>query len=184
MADKSNRDDLVYVPQNIVEFATNRFVDVPVILQYKDVPLIKTMRLVNASYTAAFNIFDQDGMQLAVVKGTQMYLTDEGKKANLVHRYLEDGTAAELNGQTLYELRRTNAAALKAEAELFSPTGQFVRCHSSIEVSSVIEPKPFQLGGLTMSNNIIAGAKIGILVDEGSVSIAANSYVPRKDAES
>lgn len=184
MATDPKRDSLVYVPQNMVLFATNMFINVPVILQYKNVPLIKTLKFVDASYTAEFNIFNQDGVQLAVVKGTQIYLTENGKKTNLVHRYLEDGTAVELDGKTLYELRRTEATALKAEAELFTPTGQFVRCHSDVSIDSIIEAKPFQYGGVTMSHNAIVGAKIGILVDDTGVYVGANGYVPRKDAES
>jgi hypothetical protein len=61
------------------------------------------------------------------VKGSPLYATEEGKKASLKMRHHPNVTACELDGKTLFELRREGAAALRGVAELYAPEGVFIR---------------------------------------------------------
>jgi len=122
---------LVYVPSNVVELATNTFIDVPVILQYDNTPIISTSKVEEAGYTVEFGIYHSDGTYLAKVVGPRLFATEDGKKAGVVMRHLPGVTACELAGKTLFEIRRTEAAALKTQAELYTPDGTFIRANDN-----------------------------------------------------
>jgi len=167
----AERENLVYVPTNKVVFATNTFINVPIILQYEDEPLIETVSIVDAGYTAQFNLYNQDGVRIAVAKGNQLYKTSDGEKSNLVIRYPDKRTVAELDGKTLFEISRNEAAALNLEAELFTHQGTFLRCHDSIDVRSIGNDEPLALRGMVLSQNIFSNMPVGVTVRSDSISI-------------
>src|SRR5262245_42756548 len=130
-------DDLIFSKSPDVHFASNIFRNVPVILQYKDTPLIEVVREQIAGFTSQFRIYGPDGAYWAKVKGSRMFRTDDGKKAGVQIVSGDKVTACIYGKQTLFELRRLEAAALKTEAELFTYDGRFLRCRNDGNVGVV-----------------------------------------------
>ena len=98
--------NLIFFEGPEVEYASNRFKDVPVILQYGDTPLIEVVQLEGAGFTTKFSIYNRDSIYLAKVRGARLFLTDEGEKANLALRHPDLRTICELDGKTIFELSR------------------------------------------------------------------------------
>src|SRR3970040_1843251 len=94
----------IYQNSPRVTFATNRFVNVPIILQFDDTPLISIVREEQLGYTTEIPIYHSDGTYLAKVNGTRTYATEDGKKAGIQMRYPKGMTVCELNGRTAFEL--------------------------------------------------------------------------------
>jgi hypothetical protein len=105
--------ELIYQASPLIVFATNSFINVPVILQYEDTPLLEVVQEVQAGFTTQFSIYHEDGRYLAKVKGSQLYPTKEGRMAGLVLRHPQGKTISELNGSPLVELTRSEAAAFR-----------------------------------------------------------------------
>src|SRR5580765_3737147 len=93
----SPMDTLIYQASPEVVFATNRFIGVPIILQYEDTPLLEVIQNTDAGYTSQFSIYHSDGTYLAKVVGSQIHPTDAGKKAGLTLRYPNRMTVCEMN---------------------------------------------------------------------------------------
>ncbi|HET6428663.1 MAG TPA: hypothetical protein VFJ30_09660 [Phycisphaerae bacterium] len=157
---------LVFQDSPIFELGTNLFIDVPVVLQYEDTPLIQVMREVKLGYQIKIPIFHNDGTKLAVVKGNQIYRTEAGKKAGVELRRPAGKTVCELAGRPVFEIARAEAAALKTQAELYTPDGAFVRCTNTDVLGHVLsdQRKPLTIGDVAMMNMSIADSPIGILV--------------------
>lgn len=96
MSELQNR--LVFSQSPEVELGSNFFINVPVILQYKDTPMISVENAVDAGFTTSIPIYHSDGTYLAKAKGTQLYLTDEGKKAGVTLRHEDKITVCLING--------------------------------------------------------------------------------------
>lgn len=167
-------DDLFFSTTPSIDFGSNTFVNVPVILQYDDAPLIEVVQIQPAGFTTQFRIFGSDGAYLAKAVGSRLHLTNDGRKANLTLRHPPLVTVCELNGKTLFEIRRKEAAALKTDAELFTSDGRFVKV-----TNGDVPPGLFQadgtalrVGGIIMSGNFFRGMRIGIWVKStGEVAI-------------
>ncbi|EMN1335722.1 hypothetical protein ACM2R8_005649 [Klebsiella pneumoniae] len=172
MSDLQNK--LVFSESPQVELGSNFFINVPVILQYKDTPLISVESAVDASFTTSIPIYHNDGTYLAKAKGTQLYLTEEGRKAGVTLRHEDKITVCLINGKEVFELRRQSAAALKAEAELYVPDGKLISYRGSSPKLFSTENNQLTIGGLVMSGSTFNGCKIGILLDENSIAIGVN----------
>jgi hypothetical protein len=133
----SQTEQLIFSESPRIEISTNVFENVPTILQVHDTPLIEVIKEHAAGYTTQISIYHNDGTYLAKVKGSQLYATEDGKKAGIQVRHPGLLTVCELGGQTLFELRRDHAAALKLSAELHSPTGIFIKAHSNYKTNDV-----------------------------------------------
>lgn len=120
-------DPLVFNTIPEFEFATNVFRNVPVILQYNETPLIQVVNEIDAGFTTEFHIFHNDGTDLAKVKGSRLFLTDDGRKANLTLSHPAGMTVCREGKRVLFEIRRTDAAALQTSAELYTPDGNFLK---------------------------------------------------------
>jgi hypothetical protein len=147
---------------------------VPTILQYYDVPLISVVRAAKAGFTTEIPIYHSDGTYLAKVVGPQIYATDDGKKAGVTLRHPGHATVCELNGQTLFELIREDAAALKTRAELYTPNGSFIKCADTGLAGFVVGPQKehLKVGGIMMSRCTFEGMRIGVWVkSDGSVAV-------------
>ena len=167
-------DSLLFQESPVVEYASNIFINVPVILQYDDTPLIEVVNVVEAGYTTQFSIYNRDGVYIAKVKGSRLFTTDEGKKSNLQLRYPEGATVCCLDGHTLFEIRRKEAAALKTEAELYSPDGRFIRSNSSGFPEALVTASgdSLRIGGFVMMNSTIKCREVGIRIQRnGSIGI-------------
>jgi len=161
-----NKSVLVFQESTAIELATNIFVNVPVILQYDETPLIEVVREMNVGFNIQIPIYHSDGTYLAKVKGSQIYLTDDGKKAGVTLRYPDKMTVCEIDGRTVFEIKREEAAALKTQAELYTPDAAFIRCSDSGLAGYVLDGNrnQLQIGGLVMQGNMFNGCRIGIRI--------------------
>lgn len=81
-------------------------------------------------------------------------------------------TVCTLGGKTLFEIRREEAAALKTSAELYTPTGYFVKYKD--QTPSLVNPNgdALQVGGIVMTGSTFSGCYIGIWIkSDGSTAI-------------
>ena len=168
--------ELIYQSNPTVTFATNTFINVPTILQFDDTPLISVIREENLGFTSEIPIFHADGTYLAKVRGTRVFPTEAGKKAGIVMRSLPSLTACELDGRTLFEIAHQKGDAFKAQAELYTPTGYFIKSTDAALPSLLkSDGTALNVGGLKMTNCSFSGVRIGIwLQSSGSISIGCN----------
>ena len=170
-------DDLIFNTHPEFTIATNTFVDCPIILQYEDTPLIELVKNVDASFTTEISIYHNDGTYLAKAKGTQLYPSDDGKKAGVSLRHPDGMTVCEMVGQTLFELHRQQAAALKGTAELYAPNGVFIKATDSGIAGQIMERVDgphLEIGGMHMTGCSIQ-ARIGIKIGaDGSVGVGCS----------
>jgi hypothetical protein len=167
-------ESLIYQETPIVHLAGNTFVNVPTVLQYDQTPLIQVVRAAEAGFTTEIPIYHSDGTYLAKVVGSQIYPTADGKKAGVTLRHPERATVCELDGKTIFELIRQDAAALKTRAELYTPDGSFIKCADDNLAGYVLRPQAdrLQIGGLTIIDCKFEGGRIGVWVkSDGSVSV-------------
>jgi hypothetical protein len=166
--------DLIFSQTPEVEYGSNFFLNVPVILQYDDSPLIEVVQVQAAGFSTQFRIFNGDGVYIAKVVGSQVHPTKDGEKSNITRRHEPGLTAVELNGKTLFEIRRKEAAALKTEAELFTPEGRFIKSNSAGAPSDLISAgkEPLRLRGVTITRNRFVGVQIGVRIgSDGSIAV-------------
>lgn len=159
-------EGFIFYETPVVEIATNKFINVPIVLQYEDTPLLEVVKSQAAGYEIQIPIYYSDGTYLAKVSGSRLHLTDEGKKAGVTLRYPQNKTICEIGGKTIFEIERTEAAALKTYAELFTPDGAFVKCSNKELLGHVLDAKGKQLkiNNVTMLGNTIINTQIGILI--------------------
>jgi hypothetical protein len=169
-------EKLIYQTSPRVTFATNQFTNVPVIFQFDDTPLISIVKEENLGFTTAIPIYHSDGTYLAKVNGTRIFPTEEGKKAGIVMRYPKGMTVCEMNDKTLFEIAHESGDAFRAQAELYTPTGFFVK-YSETPTPTIISSNggALQIGGITMSHNQFFGCRIGIwLKSDGSCAMGCS----------
>ena len=170
-------DKLVFHNSPKILIATNTFINVPVILQYEQSPLIEVIQTQEAGFTTQFQIFNSDGAYLAKVVGSRLFPTDDGLKAGLTLRYPDRMTICELAGKILFEVSRQEAAALETDAELYTPDGRFVKCSQIAPAGlySIDRTAITVHNGIVFTGNTISNQKIGIMVRrDGSVSMGFN----------
>lgn len=169
-------EKLIYQTSPSVTLATNRFVNVPVILQFDDTPLISIVKMQSLGYTTEIPIYHPDGTYLAKVKGTRIYPTQEGKKAGLVMEHPAHMSICKMGNKTLFEVWHEAGDAFRTHAELYTPDGFFVRTSDS-PVPEVVDARgeALQVGGILMSHNTFVGCRIGIwLRRDGSCSLGVS----------
>jgi hypothetical protein len=168
-------EKLVFQSHPEVEIGSNKFINVPIILQFDDTPLIEVVNLQKTGFSTSIPIYHNDGTYLAKVVGSQIYSTEAGKKAGIKLHHPDQMTVCELNGQTIFEIRRTSAAALSAEAELFTPTGHFVKYKGHKPELINIDGNSLNIGGVIMSNSSFVNCRIGVWIkSDGSVGIGCS----------
>lgn len=156
-----------------VEFGTNTFIHVPVILQYEDQPLIEVFQQVDAGYTTRFRVFNRSGDLLAAIEGPQMYPTEAGTRTGIELRHEHLKTICVHDGQELFEIVRVGAAGLKTAAEIYAPDGRFIVAREGLEVLD--NRGGLRVGGAMLLGNTFQGVSIGVLVkSDGSVGIGVN----------
>ena len=74
---------LVYSDRPSVQVASNWFINVPIILQYEETPLIQVVKEEEAGFTTEIPIYHPDGRYLAKVKGSQLYATKKASRQGL-----------------------------------------------------------------------------------------------------
>ena len=166
-------NQLIYQSSPKVTFASNTFINVPIILQFDDTPLISIVREQNLGMTTEIPIYHVDGTYLAKVRGTRVFATEDGKKAGVEIRQLPKTTVCEIGNRTAFEIHHESGDAFRTHAELYTPNGCFVK--------STDAPTPelfdasgtaLKVGGIVMSNNTFQNLRIGVwLRSDGSCSI-------------
>lgn len=172
-----DQDTLLFLNSPAVEFGSNTFINVPTILQYDDTPLIEVAQVRPAGFTSQFSIYNRDGVYIAKVKGSQVYLTEMGSNSNLKLRYPANMTVCELDGQTLFEIHRKDAASLRMEAELFTPDGRFMKVNEQKFPANLVDANSSSLtiGGNMMMGCTFSNCRVGILIrSDGSLAIAVS----------
>lgn len=152
-----------------VQIGSNTFKNVPIILQFEDTPLLEVGKFVEAGYQTRFSVFNADGIHVAVVVGSQIRLTKEGKNARITQRFEPNLTVCELEGKPILEMKRIGAIALKGWAELYTPTGALIKVHDS-GVSGLLKGGgSLVVGGICMEDSILENFKIGVQIKSGVV---------------
>lgn len=166
-------EQLIYQTTPTVTYLTNRFTNVPTILQFDDTPLISVVKEENLGFTSEIQIFHPDSTYLAKVRGTRVYPTKAGEKAGIVMRSFPNLTACELDGRTLFEIAHQKGDAFKAQAELYTPSGYFIKSTDAAMPSLLkSDGTGMNIGGIAMSNCSFSGMRIGIwLQSNGTISI-------------
>lgn len=170
-------NSLIFQTSPEVTIATNKFINVPVVLKYEDTNLIEVIKEVGIGYTTQIPIYHQDGTYLAKVNGNRLYLTTDGEKAGLKIEKYQGLWVCTMDKQTLFEIEQQTGDAFKTTAELYTPDGYFVKC--STELSPILidtKGNKLKLGEITMSGSKFSNTKIGIwLKKDGSIKIGVNS---------
>jgi len=164
---------LIFQSSPSITVATNTFINVPVILKYEDTPLMEVIKEQGIGFTTQIPIYHSDGTYLAKVKGNRIFPTEAGKKANINIRDEQGKFICSLENKVMFELTHGIGDSFKANAELYTPDGYFVKCSDS--------PKPeffdtsgsgIQVEGIFMRGSIFSNLSIGIWIRKnGSVSI-------------
>ena len=166
---------LTYTSRRAMILATNTFIDVPIVLQYEDTPLIQFVQEEAAGFTTEIPIFHSDGTYLAKVRGSQLYATEDGKKAGVTVTHPDKMTVCKLGDQVLFEIRRHDAAALNTRAELYTPDGFFLKCADTPDMALLdMSANGLQIGSCYMEGNTFSGCRIGIWVKRDSFAIGVN----------
>jgi hypothetical protein len=168
-------ETLTYQTAPVVTLATNKFINVPIVLQFDDIPLISIIKQQFLGYTTSIPIYHPDGTYLAKVNGTRVFPTKDGEKAGIVMEHPAHMTVCKMGTQTLFEIYHESGDAFRTNAELYTPTGYFVKTIDAPIPQVIMKTgEPLKIGGFTMSNNTIQGLKIGLwLKSDGSLSIGA-----------
>ncbi len=166
-------DKLIFTQIPAVTIATNTFINVPVILQYEDMPLISLVQTQPAGYTTQIPIYHSDGTYLAKAVGSRLFATPAGEKAGLKLEHPPKMTVCKLGDRTLFEIIREEAAALKTRAELYAPDGYFVKVKDDPQVQLYnAAGSALQIRGITMTRCTFQGLRIGIWIKkDGSIAI-------------
>lgn len=168
--------ELIYQTTPTVIFSTNTFINVSTILQFDDTPLISVVKEQDLGFTTEIPIYQSDGTYLAKVRGTRVFPTEAGKKAGILLRSLPELTVCELNGRTLFEIAHQKGDAFKAQAELYTPSGYFVKSTDKA-LPNILKSDGLvlKIGGIQMTNCSFSGCRIGIwLKSDGSIGIGCN----------
>lgn len=158
-------DELTFIESPTVEIGTNKFINTPIILQYDQTPLIEVLKGAGAGFDIQIPIYHSDGTYLAKVKGSRLFLTEQGKKAGIELKHPDRKSVCSLGGKTLFEIRREAASAVRAQAELYTPDGAFVRCSDGPLPEIFRADRNFlRIQGITMSDCTFDSCRIGIWI--------------------
>lgn len=169
-------DELIFTSAPVMSLATNTFINVQVILQYEDTPLIQIVKVQSAGFAAQIPIYHPDGTYLAKVVGSRLFLTKNGENAGLSLSYPDKMTVCKLGNRVLFEIIREGAATLKTRAELFTPDGYFVKITESptpelFDASS----RSLKIRGITLVGNTFVNSRIGIWIrKDGSIAMGCS----------
>jgi hypothetical protein len=169
-------DRLIFTSSPNMTIATNTFINVPIILQYEEVPLIQIIKVQPAGFTTQIPIYHPDGTYLAKAVGSRLFLTPEGNKAGLSLEYLNKITVCKLGKRVLFEIIRQEAAALKTRAELYTPDSYFVKVAESPQPELFdASGNSLKIQGIIMSGNTLVNCRIGVWIKkDGSIAICSS----------
>ena len=100
--------------------------------------------------------------------------TAAGEKTGVTLRHPGHATVCERNGKAIFEIIREDAAALKTQAELYTPDGSFIKCADESLAGYILRPQKdrLQISGLTIMGCTFQRMRIGVWVkSDGSVAL-------------
>jgi len=168
--------ELIYQSAPIVTLATNTFINVPIVFQYEETPLIEVIREQNLGFMSSIPIYHQDGTYLAKVNGTRIYPTEKGKLAGITIEKHSDVTVCMLGGKVAFEVHHHGGDSFKLLAELFAPDGYFVRIRDNPLPSLIdVNGNTLSVRGVSMTNCTFKNLRIGIwLKKDGSCRLGCS----------
>jgi hypothetical protein len=167
-------EKLIFSQSPVITFASNTFIDVPVILQYENTPLVEVGQIGKSTFGTKIPIYDLNGVYLAKIVGSRIVKTPEGEKAGVQLRHYKDLIVCELMGKTVVESRYTGPLALSMSAELYTPDGMLIKAPDAypIELFSADGKDQIEINGNTIKNCTFQGFRIAIQVmKDGSLSL-------------
>lgn len=168
-------DQLIYQKTPVVTFATNQFINVPIILQYDDTPLVSIVKEQSLGFTTEIPIYHSDGTYLAKVRGTRIYATEDGKKAGLELTQPQGMTVCKLGNRTVFEIHHQPGDAFRAHAELHTPDGYFVKSADTFPQVINKTGTSLAIGGMIMSHSRFANVRIGVWIrSNGSCALGVS----------
>ncbi|WP_143885596.1 hypothetical protein [Chryseobacterium binzhouense] len=169
-------NSLIFQTSPEVTLATNRFINVPVILKYEDTNLIEIIKDQAIGFTTQIPIYHSDGTYLAKVIGNRIYSTKDGEKAGLKIEKHQNLWVCTMDNKTVFEIQQNQGDAFKTTAELYTPEGYFVKCSDSPSPNLFdLTGSELRFPGIVMSGNTFSGCKVGIwLKKNGGFLIGVN----------
>jgi hypothetical protein len=162
--------ELTFLESPVVEIATNKFIDVPILIQYNETPLLEVCKEVEAGYSISFPVYDKDGRQIARVKGSSIHPTSDEFEGRIGKREEPQLTVILLDGKPILEMRRTEAQALKTWAQLYTPEGVLIKAADSGVSGLLRSGGALTLGDSILRRNIFQGCRIGIKIVDNGIS--------------
>ena len=168
-----NTQELMFLKHPQVVFATNTFINVPIILQYEDEPLISIVKTDTIGFTTRVPVYHEDRTYLGEIRGNRVYPTPDGKKAGLVVRQKPGVWVSEMAGKVLFEIRQGKGDSFRMDAELHTPDGYFLKSQTgSAPPLTLADDGMLQVGGMVMGHNIFSGCRVGVhMRKDGSVAV-------------
>lgn len=167
-------DRLIFSKSSSITIATNTFINVPIILQYEDTPMIQVVKDEVTDFTTQIPIYDLNGVYLAKVVGSRIFRTDAGKDAGVEIKHYSGLWVCEHNGKTLFEIKYVSPVALSTSAELYTPDGVFIKTpyNSPVELFSSNTNDKLAINGMIMQNCSFQNLSIGIkILKNGAIAI-------------
>lgn len=164
---------LIFSSSPAITFAGNTFINVPIILQFDETPLVSVVHEVSLGYTTEIPIYDADGTYLAKVRGTRVYATNEGQAAGVVIRQLPNLWVCTVSDRTVFEIHQQPGDAFRLQAELYTHSGHLIRVDNS-PVPQLYDAtgQALRVGGVTLIGNVFQDLRIGVLIgSDGAISI-------------
>ncbi len=169
-------EQLIYQTSPVVTLATNRFINVPIIFQYEDTPLIVIVKEQSLGYTSSIPIYDSAGTCLAKINGTRIFPTAEGKTVDIQIEKRSLLTICKIGSRTAFEIHHQPGDAFRIVAELYAPDGYFVKFEEQPQPKLLdASGNAIKVGGVTMIGNTIENLRIGVwLKKDGSCLIGVS----------
>jgi hypothetical protein len=164
-------EKLIFTQIPAVMIASNFFIcQIPI--RYKDEPMLEFIKELTV-YRSKIPIYHSDGTKLADVKGSEIYPTEDGKKAGITMRHPAGATVCEMNGKPLFEIQKQGANALKMVAELFTFDGFFLKW-SAQQIEGLIHASggDLKIGGSSFSGCSFQGP-VGIQIGDSTKPLPA-----------
>jgi hypothetical protein len=176
-------EGLIFTQIPAVMIASN-FFNCQIPIRYKDEAMVEFVNELSV-YRTKIPIYHPDGTKLAVVKGSEIYPTEAGKKAG-VELHNEAGlTVCELNKKPVFEIQKQGANALKMQAELHTFDGFFLKWSKEIFSGQMGDgamkiraaENALIIGGGCISRNSFKGT-VGIQIGQPENRLPACILVP------
>ncbi len=169
---------VVQFPSVVVKFASNTLINVPVILQFEDTPLLEVVRSIHGQPDDKIALFASDGGKLGYMQGERLFLTSDGEKVGAKIDHKADAKVLRIDGKERYVLRKPRPFEMHPKFELYTPTGILVAGEPDMipGLTSPGSSEPLSLQGAIFEGNTLSGCQIGFWFDrQGSIAFGCSS---------